>query len=692
MSSATALSWFARHELRLAWREWLAMMTGGRRRKTRAAVIGLIVFAAVMHLPAWAVIGRYAELQAPLDKSSLIVLTATVFLAWALMLSQAIESVTRVFYARADLDLIMSSPAKLTNVFSVRIAAIALVVTGMALLLSTPFIDVLVLGGGARWFAAFGVVIAVGLSAAAVAIAITIVLFRLIGPARTRLIAQILAAIIGAGFVIALQVAAILSYGTLSRFAVLTSDAAAAFAPGPDSLVWWPAHAVLGDGGALLLLLSIGLVLLGAVMTVLSPRFADTALSASAHAASGRQGKDAKAFRGGSRQQALRRKEFLLLGRDPWLVSQTLMQLLYLVPPALFLWRSFSDSSTAIVLITPVIVMAAGQFAGGLAWLTISGEDAADLVATAPLSPTSVIRAKIEVVLIVIGVIFTPLVAALALLAPAQAVVTAAGVTVGAASATAIQLWFRVQAKRSQFRRRQTSSRLATFAEAFSSIGWAATSALVLSIPIAAAVSGLMTIGIIAATWKLSPGASSHPPDQLHHRCGERLRLFLRQIMSGTRDDAMDAVPGEFGRARLAVGRGRNAIAFAVERDRGHGDRRQRRELALDVGITRIAFDKTIAMAIAVDHDVDIVGIVVRDRGALEAGVVERPVRRPLLPQDPRDAAPVGGQARAAALDLEIPLVPERHLMLRARRLQCIGDVLDQIAVDANKADATLRP
>ena len=42
MSSATALSWFARHELRLAWREWLAMMTGGRRKRTRAAVIGLL--------------------------------------------------------------------------------------------------------------------------------------------------------------------------------------------------------------------------------------------------------------------------------------------------------------------------------------------------------------------------------------------------------------------------------------------------------------------------------------------------------------------------------------------------------------------------------------------------------------------------------------------------------------------------
>jgi ABC-2 type transport system permease protein len=505
MNSAVALKWFARHELRLAWREWLAMMTAGRHGRKRAAIIGLIVLAAFMHLPAYAVIGRFASLQAPLDKSSLIVISATIFLAWALMLSQAIESVTRVFYARADLDLIMSSPVTLANVFSVRIAAIALSVIAMALLLSTPFVDVLVLGGGIRWFAAYGVVTAIGLSAAAVAIAITLLLFRLIGPSRTRLVAQILAAIIGAGFVIALQIAAIVSYGTLSRFAVLTSGSAAAFAPDIESIAWWPARAALGDGEALLLLLAGGLVLLGAVMAIFSPRFADTVVSASANAAPAHGGARTKAFRAGSRQQALRWKEFVLLRRDPWLVSQTLMQLLYLVPPALMLWRSFSDNSAGIVLITPVIVMAAGQLAGGLAWLTISGEDAADLVATAPLPPARVIRAKIEVVLIAIGVMFAPLVLALTFASPLQAAITASGVAVAAASATAIQLWFRVQARRSQFRRRQTSSRLATFAEAFSSIGWAATAALALAIPLAALVSGLLTAAILAATWKISP-------------------------------------------------------------------------------------------------------------------------------------------------------------------------------------------
>src|SRR5689334_7678861 len=436
MSAASSLSWFVRHEVRLAWREWIAMLTGGRRGRKRAAMIGLVAFAAVMHLPAYAVIGRFANLEMPLDKSSLIVMTATIALAWALMLSQAIESVTRVFYARADLDLIMSSPVRLANIFSVRIAAIALSVTSMALLFSTPFVDVLVFSGGARWLAAFGVVIAIGLSAAAVAIAVTLILFRMIGPRRTRLVAQIVAAVVGAGFVIALQIAAILSYGTLSRFAVLTSDAAAGFAPDASSLLWWPARAVLGETEALLLLLAGSLLMLGAVMAMFSPRFADTAIGVSGSHAAARAGQHANPFRKGSRQQALRRKEFVLLKRDPWLMSQSLMQLLYLVPPALLLWRSFSDSSAAVMLVTPVMVMAAGQLAGGLAWLTISGEDAADLVTTAPMPATSVIRAKIEVVLIAIAAIFAPLVAALAFASPMQAAVTALGVVIATVSAT----------------------------------------------------------------------------------------------------------------------------------------------------------------------------------------------------------------------------------------------------------------
>jgi hypothetical protein len=84
----------------------------------------------------------------------------------------------------------------------------------------------------------------------------------------------------------------------------------------------------------------------------------------------------------------------------------------------------------------PVVVMAMGQLAGGLAWLSISGEDAPDLIASAPILAPSVLRAKIEAVLGMIALLGAPLVAVLAFEAPFAAVVTALGILIAAAAAT----------------------------------------------------------------------------------------------------------------------------------------------------------------------------------------------------------------------------------------------------------------
>jgi hypothetical protein len=43
-------------------------------------------------------------------QGDLVVVSGSALLSWSLMLSQALDSVTRAFYARADLDLILSSP------------------------------------------------------------------------------------------------------------------------------------------------------------------------------------------------------------------------------------------------------------------------------------------------------------------------------------------------------------------------------------------------------------------------------------------------------------------------------------------------------------------------------------------------------------------------------------------------------
>jgi ABC-2 type transport system permease protein len=186
-------------------------------------------------------------------------------------------------------------------------------------------------------------------------------------------------------------------------------------------------------------------------------------------------------------------------------MSQTLMQMLYLIPPAFLLWRGFGDGVGAIVLLVPVLVMAAGQLAGGLAWLAISGEDAPELVATAPISAGQILRAKVEAVMGLIGVVFLPFVAAIALMSVWYAVVAALAIIAASAAAIQIQHFFRTQAKRSHFRRRQTSSRAATFAEAFSSIGWAGTAALAAAGTWFAAIAGVFAVAVLLMARLISP-------------------------------------------------------------------------------------------------------------------------------------------------------------------------------------------
>lgn len=88
--------WFARHEWRLAWRDWLAMMTAGRRERLRRVIIAIAIFVIFLHFVAYWMVGPYADAAA--DKASLLGITASVLLSWLLMVSQAMESTTRAFY------------------------------------------------------------------------------------------------------------------------------------------------------------------------------------------------------------------------------------------------------------------------------------------------------------------------------------------------------------------------------------------------------------------------------------------------------------------------------------------------------------------------------------------------------------------------------------------------------------------
>lgn len=509
MSFASAtLPWFAAHEWRLMWRDGIAMMTGGYPAR-RIALIAIIAIAALlMHLLANAIVAPWVASGLHPDKATLVVITGSGLLFWTVMLSQALESITRAYYSRSDLDLILSSPASSRAVFTVRTGITAATTLLLACLLASPVIDILVIHEGVHWLTAYLVLAALSALSTAIAVLITIGLFRVAGPRRTRLIAQIIAAVIGAGFVIGIQAIAILHFGNMSsRFALFSDPAFVSAMPDPASAFWAPARAALGDLPALVGVVFIGFASLGATVAFAASGFGRNAIAA---AGVGLQRKvqhhSVVHFYPRSQKQQLRVKEWKLLARDPWLLSQTLMQVFYLVPPAIYLWISYGQSAGTYVVVIPVLVMAIGQLSGGLAWLAISGEDAHDLVVTAPVSADAVLQAKIEAIATVVLVVLAPIIVLMLIASPELAATTAVFAAISSSSATAIQLWFRQPMRRAMFRRRQIASRVSTISEALASIFWAGTAVLVAGDQYwFALLPGTLAVVTLFIAWSLSP-------------------------------------------------------------------------------------------------------------------------------------------------------------------------------------------
>jgi ABC-2 type transport system permease protein len=271
-------------------------------------------------------------------------------------------------------------------------------------------------------------------------------------------------------------------------------------APESNSPLWGIAYAAMGYPVPLALLMAIAVLGLGAVIAVFAPRFPQYVLEAGGiaqgHGARGEPGLGTRAL---SPSQMLRRKEWALLRRDPWLVSQTLVQILYL------LWRSFASGLDAVKLLVPVLITASGQFSGGLAWPAISGEDAPDLIGTAPVPSSLVLRAKFEATIGGTLMVFSPFLVILLGLSPRAGVAAAGGILLAAASAAAIQYWYRLQAQRSRIGRRQTASRFTTYAEALESMSWAAAAALAMAGGWLAAIPAASAVLVVAIARLMAP-------------------------------------------------------------------------------------------------------------------------------------------------------------------------------------------
>ncbi len=506
MSQVATLGWFARHELRLMWRDWSGFLYDRRWLKKAAIIVGLMVLAAGMHFVVYALVRNHFASDMILNKAVLVMLMGGITLSFTMMMSQSLESVTRAFMTRDDFDLLLSSPAPAHQLFAIRLSMLALTNALMMALMVAPFVNVAVCLGGAQWLAGYAVVVALSAAATGIGVLTTIALFRTVGPKRTRLISQILAAVVGASLIVCIQVVTILSYGTMKRWSIMNSDSVASVAPAADSPVWFVAWAASGEMSALAMLVAISAAAFGIAVWVGATQFADIVVAASVETDKSRNRVVTRQlFKPTSLSSVLLQKEWTLLWRDPWLISQSLMQILYLVPPVVMLWVSFGDRPELAAVLAPVVVMAVGQLAGGLSWLSISGEDAHDLVATAPISPLQLMLAKTIAVLAVVLTVSAPIVLALALLTVWGAFVTLVCIFVASTCAITIQMWFRSESRRSMFRRRRSASKASTICEAFASILCSAMAVMAATGNPAVVVALVLLAIVMGVAWMLSP-------------------------------------------------------------------------------------------------------------------------------------------------------------------------------------------
>lgn len=384
------IPWLLRHELRLAW--FGAAMHGRGKRRPGMLVIALWTAGwIVLHVAAWGLL-KELEPGAMRAPSFAVAAGAVVYLLAPFMLSMALRASVLALFERGDLDLLLSSPLSSRSIFGVRLLGVAGSTSGLFLYLFAPLANAGLALGQPGWLGIYVTLAALALQAACVAMLVTLVLVRWLGPRRTRVVAQVLAAVAGGLLFLLSQSANLVAGGEHGRplgaqaWHTMVREHA-------DSVLWLPGRAALGDPLAMLVLG--GLAALALVTTVArTHRFFARGMQGVAGMAR------AAPRPGGQMRLVVRRslfdtvliKEWTLIARDPHLISQVLLQCVYLAPLLLLALR---DDGARAPALAAGLALLSSSLAGALAWVVIAGEEAPDLLASSPASQRTVRLAKL---------------------------------------------------------------------------------------------------------------------------------------------------------------------------------------------------------------------------------------------------------------------------------------------------------
>ncbi len=378
--------WLLRHEARLYWR--------GRPAGIRGYAM-LILILVLLHV--FGLLMAWTLRRAPAPPATLIAvgLTSAVAGLLLLMISRSLVNAVQVLYTRGDADLLLASPMPARRVIGTRAAFIAATVSLEVGLLIWPFANMLALFGTPAWLKAYLLVPALGLLATSLGLLLTLLLFSIFGPRRTRVIGQVLSAVIAVGFTLAMQIPNLLRGSAHQRASIPASWQAGALAI--DGPLFAPARLWLAGISFPL----VTLIVAGGLFTLTIRQFGERFMTAAVAAAGSAAGQSRRSARsglrfGGTRRRVLILKELRLISRDPWLLTQVLQQFIAVLPLGVFALR---ESHRGLPLIWGLSIYLCGYLAAALSWITLVAEDAPEILATAPIGRDEIVRSKLEAAL-----------------------------------------------------------------------------------------------------------------------------------------------------------------------------------------------------------------------------------------------------------------------------------------------------
>lgn len=393
----------------------------------------------------------------------------------AISISQSLTVTIQMFFERGDFDLLFSSPIPPSRVLYVRLIAIAFSpFLYFSAFLTCILLPLMVLDDP-RLFGAYGVLAVISILSALIAVALGMALYRWFGPRRTRMVGHFLAVTFAAIFIVCAQAPQYFEYHPLSPEAqhIVHHTLDAWF--GPHSPLLWPGEAVFGAPGPLIGLILFAVLAFWLLASRLGHSFAAMTAAAQGKDAPVRVKNDVRPLSGfsGAPLWVLVRKEWRQLLRDPMLLSQVLLQGLFVVPmiAGLFIGSSAANAQSfppdklhmiSMVGLASALMFVVSVISGALVEIIVMGEDAPELVASAPISRDKVRFAKLFAALFPVGVLAVVLTAGLAVQDLWAGCIALVMCFLAAYSVCYITFWYEKPQPQKNFRRKQVEGTLIT--------------------------------------------------------------------------------------------------------------------------------------------------------------------------------------------------------------------------------------